>query len=184
MFEKELFYDEAYNVPFIVRDPRPTADATRGTVSEDFVESIDVVPTFLEACDLAIPAAIQGHTIGPILTGQRPDNWRDAVYADWDFRFYWSPKKLGIPPDKCRGWMVRDNHYKYWHFNGMPDVLFDLNKDPHELHNVAEDPAYRDVIQAYRLKLIDWRMSHEDVSRTAWTYGRRPGFGRNPFETA
>lgn len=182
MFEKELFYDEAYRVPFMVRDPRPQADATRGTVCDDFVESLDALPTFMDACGLGIPPAIQGRSLGPILRGERPADWRTEVYADWDFRFYWTPKKLGIPPEKCRGWMVRDARFKYWHFNGMPDVLFDLEKDPKELHNVAEDAAYTDVIHACRLKLMDWRMSTEDVSRVAWTYARRPGFGRNPFQ--
>jgi len=181
MFEKELFYDEAYNVPFIIRDPRVEANPTRGLVNDDFIESVDVVPTFLEACGLGIPAAIQGRSIGPILRAERPSDWRNEVYADWDFRFYWTPKKLGIPPDKCRGWMVRDTHFKYWHFNGMPDVLFDLNRDPQELYNVAEDPAYAEMIQTYRLKLMDWRMANEDVSRVSWTYNRRPGFGTNPF---
>jgi arylsulfatase A-like enzyme len=181
MFEKELFYDEAYNVPFIIRDPRVEANPTRGLANDDFIESVDVVPTFLEACSLGIPSAIQGRSIGPILRAERPSDWRNEVYADWDFRFYWTPKKLGIPPDKCRGWMVRDTHFKYWHFNGMPDVLFDLNKDPQELYNVAEDPAYAEVIQTYRLKLMDWRMANEDVSRVSWAYNRRPGFGANPF---
>jgi len=77
--------------------------------------------------------------------------------------------------------MVRDTHFKYWHFNGMPDVLFDLSEDPQELYNVAEDAEYTEVVQTYRLKLMDWRMSNEDVSRVAWTYERRPGFGKNPF---
>lgn len=181
MFEKELFYDEAYNVPFIVRDPRAAADVTRGLVNEDFVESVDVVPTFLETCGLAIPEAIQGRSLVPIIMNERPADWRTEVHADWDFRFYWTPKQLGIPPEKCRGWMVRDTHFKYWHFNGMPDVLFDLSEDPQELYNVAEDAEYTEVVQTYRLKLMDWRMSNEDVSRVAWTYERRPGFGKNPF---
>ena len=182
MFEKELFYDEAYNVPFIVRDPRAEADATRGMVSEDFVESLDALPTFLEAGGIDIPEAIQGRSLGAILRDERPGDWRLEVYADWDFRFYWTSKKLGIPANKCRGWMVRDTHYKYWHFNGMPDVLFDLESDPGELHNLAQDPGYTKVIQEYRLRLMDWRMANEDVSRVSWTYDRRPGFGRNPFE--
>ena len=52
MFEKELFYDEAYNVPFIVRDPRSCADATRGRTMDAFVESLDVLPTCLDVCGL------------------------------------------------------------------------------------------------------------------------------------
>ena len=47
--EKEMFYEEAQRVPFIVYDPDPAADATRGTVDERFVEAVDVVPTCLAA---------------------------------------------------------------------------------------------------------------------------------------
>ena len=201
MFEKELFYDEAYNVPFIVRDPRSCADGTRGAAMDEFVESLDVLPTCLEVCGLGgpsapggpsgpdgpdgpdAPAVLQGRSLVPLLRGERPGDWRTEVYADWDFRFYWTPKKLGIPPEKCRGWMVRDDRFKYWRFNGMPDVLFDLEADPGELRNVAGGPHYAGVVQDLRERLMDWRMSNEDVSRVAWTYGRRPGFGRNPFVT-
>ena len=77
--------------------------------------------------------------------------------------------------------MVRDDRFKYWHFNGMPDVLFDLERDPGELRNVAGDPRYADAVRDLRVRLLDWRMSNEDVSRVAWTYARRPGFGRDPF---
>jgi arylsulfatase A-like enzyme len=182
MNEKELFYDEAYNVPFIIRDPRVESDGTRGTICDRFVESVDVLPTFLDACGLGSSDPIQGCSLVPLLHGEVPGDWRTAVHADWDFRFYWSPKLLGVAPHKCRGWMVRDTRFKYWHFNGMPDVLFDLVADPKELHNVADRPEYAGVINEYRLELLDWRMSNEDVSRVSWTYERRPGFGNNPFE--
>jgi arylsulfatase A-like enzyme len=182
MFEKELFYDEAYRVPFILYDPRSEADGSRGNVEEAFVESIDAVPTFLEAAGLKSSPSIQGRSLMPFARGEKPENWRTEVHADWDFRFYWTPKKLGLPPEQCRAWMIRDHEYKFWHFNGLPDVLFDLKKDPNERRNVAEEPEYKEVRQKYLEKLIDWRMSNEDVSRVAWTYERRPGFGRNPFE--
>ena len=51
--EKELFYDEIVRVPFIVCDPDPRADATRGTAERGFVEGIDVVPTILDALSIA-----------------------------------------------------------------------------------------------------------------------------------
>ena len=38
MGEKDLFHDASVRVPLIVYDPRPEADATRGTVSDELVE--------------------------------------------------------------------------------------------------------------------------------------------------
>ena len=38
--------------------PTRTADATRGTVDDRFIEAIDLVPTFLEACGIEIPTHV------------------------------------------------------------------------------------------------------------------------------
>ena len=61
--EKELFYDEIVRVPFIVCDPDPRADATRGTADARFVEGIDVVPTILDALGIARGAASHRGTL-------------------------------------------------------------------------------------------------------------------------
>src|SRR5947207_753363 len=53
--EKELFYDEIIRVPFLLYDPSPEADATRGHVDSGFVEAVDVVPTILDALELPAP---------------------------------------------------------------------------------------------------------------------------------
>jgi arylsulfatase A-like enzyme len=167
---KEMFYDEAQRVPWLMYDPRPQADSTRGTVCDAFVECIDALPTLLQSAGVGLSPAIQGRSLLPWIQGESPDRWRTAVFADWDFRCYKMSTNLGLEPHKCRGWMIRDRQIKYWHFNGLPDVLFDLEKDPGELRNRADDPAYRDVVQEYLEKLIDWRMSTEDPSRISWTY--------------
>jgi arylsulfatase A-like enzyme len=46
---------------------------------------------------------------------------------------------------------------------GDIDELYDLRQDPWELHNAAGDPAYRDVIHAMRLRLLDWSIETEDA---------------------
>ena len=59
--EKELLYDEIVRVPFIVCDPDPRADATRGQAEARFVEGIDVVPTILDALGIAgAPHRVEG----------------------------------------------------------------------------------------------------------------------------
>ncbi len=170
LHNKEMFYDTAYRVPWIWFDPRPEADSTRGMICDAFVECIDALPTMLETVGVSPTPAIQGRSLLPWIFGDKPDRWRTAVYADWDFRCYQMGANLNLNPDQCRGWMVRDRNIKYWHLNGLPDVLFDLQNDPLELHNRADDPEYEDVVQKYLLKLIDWRMSTEDPSRISWTY--------------
>ena len=58
--------DTVQRVPFIVVDPRPEADATRGSEDDRFVECVDVVPTVLDALGLPIPRhRIEGETCCP-----------------------------------------------------------------------------------------------------------------------
>ncbi|MFC4200138.1 sulfatase-like hydrolase/transferase [Candidimonas humi] len=69
--EKELFYETIQRVPFILVDPSPEADATRGRAEARMVESVDVLPTFLDALDL--PRAshrLEGHSLLPLLRGE------------------------------------------------------------------------------------------------------------------
>lgn len=182
LFEKELFYESAARIPLIVYDPSEEADATRGRVESRFAESVDVVPTIIDALGQEIPHFLHGRSLlGPVRG--RDVVWRDAVFGDWDFRFYLTGEQLGLPLDKCRAWMVRDDEFKYVHFNGLPPMLFDLRNDPDELHNVADDPASANVIAERMRRLIEWRQTTEDSSRAA---GRRvgvsiPGEGRPDY---
>ncbi len=73
--EKDLFHEPSVKVPLIICDPSPEADPARGTVCDDLVEAIDLVPTFLEA--LGADAAQQSHRLEgrsllPFLRGQQP----------------------------------------------------------------------------------------------------------------
>lgn len=182
MFEKELWYDQAYRTPFIVRDPRASADPSRGKVCDAFVESVDSLPTMLSACGMDVPPYLDGRDLSPILrTGETPPGWRDAVFADWDYRFYWTGEHLGVPSTRRRAWMVRTEEYKYWHVLDLPPVLFDLKKDPQEFYNVAADPAYASVENECRRRLLEWRMGNQDETYTDLTWQVRPHFGRNPF---
>ena len=47
--EKELFHEQSVRVPLIIYDPSKTANLTRGRREKKLVESIDLLPTFLEA---------------------------------------------------------------------------------------------------------------------------------------
>ena len=180
--QKEMWYDEAYRIPMIVHDPRSQADKTRGRQEDAFVEIIDVLPTLLDASGIKVPYYIQGHSLMPMIReGVKPTDWRTEVHADFDFRCYWSGEELGLKPEQCRMWMTRDDDFKYVFFNGLPDILYDLKKDPNEFYNVAGNPEYKDAVDKYREKLLVWRMSNEDNTRVGWVYQQRPRFGRNPF---
>lgn len=148
MGEKELFHEESVRVPLIIYDPRPEADATRGTSSEELVEAIDLVPTFLQAT--GAPSAnhrLEGRSLQPLLFGENDVKWRDSVFSEIDYSFYAVRNTLGVGVDDARGYMIRTEQWKYVHFKNFPPQLFDLVNDPKEFVDLGCDETYADTRQ-------------------------------------
>lgn len=142
--EKEIFYEPVVRVPFILVDPDPAADATRGGVETRLVEAIDVLPTCLDALGLPIPVErLEGRSLLPLTRGAADvGSWRDAVFSELDYAFREARRILGRNPSECRAWMVRTEAWKYVFWQGYRPQLFDLVNDPAELRDLGADPAY------------------------------------------
>lgn len=171
MGEKELFHECSVRVPLIVYDPRAEADATRGTASEAFVEAIDLVPTFVEAVG-EVPAyhRLEGHSLSPLLHGQPPADWRDAVFSEIDYAFYGAREALDTGTDDSRGYMIRTERWKFVHFTGFVPQLFDLENDPDEFNDLGTDPDHaevRDVMYHKLLKRLTARKNRVSLSAEA-----------------
>jgi arylsulfatase A-like enzyme len=146
-------------VPFIVVDPDPAADATRGTVDHRLIEAVDVLPTILDA--LALPPSrhlLEGHSLLPLLRqgagGTRP--WRDAVFSELDYSFREARRLLGRHPRDCRAFMVRTARWKYVAWQGYPPQLFDLANDPQEMADLGRDPGYARLRSEMQDRLFAW----------------------------
>ena len=140
--EKELFYDTVQKVPMIVRDPRPAADAARGSTCTAFVEAVDIVPTVLDTLGLPIPAQrIEGRSLRPLLEGRTPPDWRDFTYSELDYGFRQARLTLGKTPPESRAFSIRDTRWRYVHWLGLPEQLYDLQADPEQMHDLGQDPA-------------------------------------------
>jgi choline-sulfatase len=50
--------------------------------------------------------------------------------------------------------MLREGPYKYMHYVAYRPQLYDLARDPEELVDVAGDPAYRDVLERCRARML------------------------------
>jgi hypothetical protein len=44
----------------------------------------------------------------------------------------------------------------------LKPLLFDLQKDPEEFINLADDPRYQDIMLKYTQKMLSWQMLHRD----------------------
>lgn len=162
--EKELFYEQAVRVPMIVVDPRASADRTRGSASDAFVEGIDVVPTVLDALGLdAARHVVEGRSLQPLLHGEGVAGWRDAVFSELDYAFRDARHVLGRPVDQCRGWMVRTRRWKYVHWQGLRPQLFDLQHDPDELVDLGDAPGRGlDAVRAeMKDRLLEWHSARK-----------------------
>jgi arylsulfatase A-like enzyme len=156
MGEKELFHEESVRVPLIIFDPRKEADATRGTVSDAFVEAIDLVPTFIEAA--GAPSQnhrLEGRSLMPLLQGETPDDWREEAFSEIDFAFYTARHALDLGASDARAYMLRSREWKYVNFKGYPPQLFNLIDDPDEFNDLGRDPAYEGIRQTMHRRLTD-----------------------------
>ena len=154
--EKELFHECSVRVPLIICDPRSECDGTRGTASDAFVEAIDLVPTFMEATGAPpAPHRLEGRSLVPLLTGNAPHDWRDAVFSEIDYAFYAAREILNVGPGDARGYMLRDRRWKYVHFPGFPCQLFDLHADPDEFLDLGRSPDHESVCRDMQRRLFD-----------------------------
>ncbi len=161
--EKELFHECSVRVPLIVYDPRPVADATRGTANDAFVEAIDMVPTFMEATGAPpAPHRIEGCSILPLIRGETVDDWRDAVFSEIDYGFYAARETLDVAPSDARGYMIRTDRWKYIVFKGFAPQLFDLQEDPDEFHDLGRSEAHESVRRDMQDRLFDRLISRKN----------------------
>ena len=162
--EKELFYDTVQRVPMIVMDPSAPADATRGTVDQRFVESVDVLPTVLTSLGVAIPRhRVEGAALqrlihaGPAANdAQRADEWRDAVFCELDWSFKGARLALGMHVQQCRAWCIRTSRWRYVYWLDQPEQLFDLAADPGEYVDLGREATHAGVRDPLRTRLFDW----------------------------
>jgi len=171
---KEGFFDAAFHIPMIVRDPRARADAARGRVVEAFTETIDTMPTILEALGLPVPRQCDGASLVPFLHGGSPAAWRREVHWEFDFRNVREglpERELGIGMDDCTLNVLRDRKGKYVHFTALPAAFYDLDQDPGQFRNVAAEPARASTVLDYAQRMISWRMRNDERTLTGMDVG-------------
>ena len=129
LYDKRLILETSMRMPFLIRYPRAIKP---GTVSKDLCINVDVAPTLLELAGVAIPEAMQGRSMAPILRGKAPRDWRKS-----QFYTYWgAPNHYGIRTDR----------YTFLKIAGHPDELFDRRTDPEQLRDVAGNTENKPVV--------------------------------------
>ena len=139
---------------------------------ERFTETIDTMPTLLDWLGLPVPRTCDGYSLLPFVrNGTAPSDWRTEVHYEFDFRniFYSKPEEaLGLRMDECALSVIQNEHYKYVNFAALPPLFFDLQKDPEQLHNVAQDPSYTHQVLTMAGKMLNWKLLHADRTLTGY----------------
>ena len=158
MGEKTFFHDAAVKVSLIVYDPSPEADATRGTVCDALVESIDLAPTFVEAAGGTVPGHIlEGRSLLPILRGHATETGREHVICEYDYSASPVAEMLNANLRDAVMFMVATKRWKLIHCEGgYRPILFDLESDPQELTDLGDSADHADVIAEMYGRLFAW----------------------------
>jgi N-acetylglucosamine-6-sulfatase len=122
-----------------------------GTVIRENVLNLDVMPTVLELAGAKAPPehVEDGMSFLPLLRGETVPNWR----KDFLYEYYW---EWNFPQTPTQ-YAIRTDRYKYIYDYGLwdKDMLFDLQSDPQEAHNLIDDPAKKALAAELRGRLFD-----------------------------
>lgn len=162
-FDKRFMYEESMHTPLIMLPPK--GYAARGDIDQ-MVQNIDYAPTFLELAGVEVPDDIQGLSLAPLLRGEKPDQWRDALY----YHFYEYPAEHMVK----RHYGIRTDRWKLIHFYNDIDVweLYDLQNDPTEMHNLYGQPGTEQVTADLKQRLTALQEQYRDPVRFGAQYDK------------
>jgi arylsulfatase A-like enzyme len=163
---KNLFFEASVHVPFVVRYPA----RVRPGASDELVEMVDVAPTLLELCGIAIPNQCHGRPLFADHTRREAvfsENIIPEVITGGALDMHYEPGKGvgGIQHPDAK--MVRTARWKLNHYPGHGGELYDLASDPGETRNLFADPAHRTVVAEMKERLLDWMITADEKEQIA-----------------
>ena len=151
MWSKGTLFDVSARAPLIIVDPRKQ---TAGQASPRTVEFVDIYPTLVELCGLAEPPGLEGTSLVPLLNNPQ---------LAWE-----RPAYTLVAREDWLGRSVRTERWSYneWDYGRRGVELYDLQADPLETRNLAQDTRHAaDIADLHRL-LRDGPIAGESPIRT------------------
>ncbi len=193
---KTTLYDAGVHLPLIVSSP---VQKRGGITNQAMVSWIDILPTILDWAGVQAPPGLIGRSVLPILDEENPKGW-DTVYGSHqchEVTMYYPMRMIRTRTHKyirnlahkldypfasdiydSLTWqgilkrgdkMMGDRRVESFLHRSMEE-LYDLEKDPHELKNVAADPAYAEVLKDLRERLKAWQAKTRDPWLVKYRY--------------
>ncbi|KIL40396.1 arylsulfatase [Gordoniibacillus kamchatkensis] len=138
--------ESVHHIPLIIKAP----DITKpGQVVEGFVYNVDVIATITDMVGLPVPSGWDGKSFLPAL---RSEQWEGREYLVMDHALYVCQRAVR----DSKWYFVRTYHTGLYDF---PQVsLFDMENDPYQTNNVADQ--YPEVVKEMDHRLIEWMQQH------------------------
>ena len=144
---KMSLYEASVRVPMVMSGP----DIPAGQRISNIVSLIDLCPTFMEMTGWPVREGLDGESLMPLATGQTSDS-RNTAYACF----------TGITMNTA-GFMYCKGPWKYIVYVGYPPQLFNLEEDPGELSDLAnERPEVVQELDDELRSIVDYEQCHQD----------------------
>ena len=162
LYDKRIMYEEALRMPFLVRWP---GHIKPGSISDGMILNVDFAPTILEASGMKKHPGMQGESFVTLLMGTTPADWRKSMYYRYYYSHFETEPHLG----------VRTHTHKLIYFDRVDQwELYNLKKDPHEMNNVYDEPAYQHVVKDLKKEL---KRLQNELGDDPDDIGNKPWFG-------
>lgn len=139
IWEKARFYESSVRVPLIIRWPKGFEG---GRVVDENVNLCDLFATLCELTGLEIPNGLDSRSLVPLLKGQSSD-WQNETVSQ-------------ISRGENIHVMIKQDALKYQYYGEkVPEVLFDLEKDPNETQDMKTNPQYTNAMSNFRKRLAE-----------------------------
>ena len=153
--EKDLFHEASLRIPLIIVDPE-MPNELRGTSEMRMTESVDIVPTIVDMMDGSFASnRMEGRSLVPLLYGENLA-WRDTVFAEIDYGDRGARQILDKHPYECRGYMIKNDQWKYIYWEGYRPQLYDLLNDPNEFIDLGESENHSEKLVDFESQLFYW----------------------------
>ncbi|MBM4165213.1 MAG: DUF4976 domain-containing protein [Lentisphaerae bacterium] len=152
---KLMLYENPVTVPLVFRWP---GVIEAGRVDRTHLASgVDLLPTICDFAGVPVDPQVTGVSLRPVI--ERPDLPGQPFVVT----------ELDPNPDEPAktGRMVRTDRFKYMVFSHgrRPEMLFDLDSDPGEMHNLVSKPEFADELRRHRQLLKEWQTATNDTFR-------------------
>ena len=172
---KGTCYDPGVKTAMIVNAPGRFAPAVR----TELASNVDLLPTLCEIAGAFAPDDIDGRSFLPLLEGRscetRSDVFLEMTWHDrynpmrairtsrWKYiRNFGERPLVYLPLDVFLGRAGEEVRDEYYASRRPEEELYDLDTDPLETANLADDPRCADVLRRLRARVADWMHSTGD----------------------